>query len=534
MDAEPTLERRLLGVVEVDSGTLLVGDPAYLLPRAEDGTPGIDYASVIGAGDEPASYVDGKPVILLGSFGGDGTFPVFGEIDEYGQLARITIEFVGPDDAEDEEGPAAEDEHRRQAAIEATLLRTADQLPPLALSGPTQFVWDREVAGDQDWIVIRAGPEVKPVWRERASAEGFSRFVDARRILRERYRTDFGGLGVTTAAAAWLAEDAPDALERLGDPPLVEPDGSEDAAAAASHAGVLLNIRIRDAHRHAWDDPSVPLLSRLVGGVAPNDDFVILERLDVAGGDGFAQSLHQADGTWIVEYRDTSLGTQYQARTHDSALVVRVLLGWARRGDGWREGLDWTPLHLAPGKVVEPRSGPGDPQPNSARDGGHQAPHRVAKHRRGNEPPTTEPSGEAQLRGIASFLPAFEVPGFEFGTWGGGESRDGIMTMPYFSPGETASAFVRAVYDLGWVRPDFDWPTWMRTDEAVGLRDQPDVLARATPDQLARLLTVLIRQDRFVEGGLAASFSDGLLTAILRRAGALLAGDGKPDEGQND
>lgn len=108
MDVEPALERRFLGVVEVDSGTLLLGDPAYCLPRARDGTPGIDYESIIGAPDEPASYLAGKPVILLGCFGGDGTFPVYGEIDEYGELARVTIEFVGPDDTDEEDGDEVE------------------------------------------------------------------------------------------------------------------------------------------------------------------------------------------------------------------------------------------------------------------------------------------------------------------------------------------------------------------------------------------------------------------------------------------
>ena len=73
MDDEPALERRFLGVVEVDSGTLLLGDPLYCLPRAKDGRPGIDYESIIGASDKPASYLGGQPVILIGRFGGDGT-----------------------------------------------------------------------------------------------------------------------------------------------------------------------------------------------------------------------------------------------------------------------------------------------------------------------------------------------------------------------------------------------------------------------------------------------------------------------------
>lgn len=100
MDVEPALERRFLGEVEVDTGTLLIGDPGYCLPHTMDGTPGIDYETIIAAPDQPASYLGGKAVILLGQFGGDGTFPVYGEIDESGQLVRVTIEFVGPEDAE--------------------------------------------------------------------------------------------------------------------------------------------------------------------------------------------------------------------------------------------------------------------------------------------------------------------------------------------------------------------------------------------------------------------------------------------------
>lgn len=93
MAGEAALERRFLGMVEVDSGTLLLGDPLHCLPRARDDKPGIDYAAVLGAPDEPASYLGGKPVLLLGRFGGDGTFPVFAELDEDGFVVRVTVEF---------------------------------------------------------------------------------------------------------------------------------------------------------------------------------------------------------------------------------------------------------------------------------------------------------------------------------------------------------------------------------------------------------------------------------------------------------
>src|SRR5262249_40556734 len=38
-----------LGMVEVDGGTLVIGDPGYMLPRASQHRPGIDYQAVINA-----------------------------------------------------------------------------------------------------------------------------------------------------------------------------------------------------------------------------------------------------------------------------------------------------------------------------------------------------------------------------------------------------------------------------------------------------------------------------------------------------
>ena len=91
-------ERRFLGIVEVDSGTLVVGDPCYLLARRSRGIDGVDYEEVVrsDAAGVAVPLAD-RPVLLISGFGGDGTFPVFGEFDESG-LARVTIEFGGPDD----------------------------------------------------------------------------------------------------------------------------------------------------------------------------------------------------------------------------------------------------------------------------------------------------------------------------------------------------------------------------------------------------------------------------------------------------
>src|SRR5262249_11405513 len=96
------------------------------------------------------------------------------------------------------------------------------------------------------------------------------------------------------------------------------------------------------------------------------------------------------------------------------------------------------------------------------------------------------------------------------------------MILPYFSLSEVAWSFEQTAYDLGWVMRDFDWPTWKQTSEAQTLRDDSQALAQATPEQLARLLTVGIRQDRLCEGTLGAACESVLLTRILERAAVIL------------
>jgi Family of unknown function (DUF6508) len=67
-----------------------------------------------------------------------------------------------------------------------------------------------------------------------------------------------------------------------------------------------------------------------------------------------------------------------------------------------------------------------------------------------------------------------------------------------------------------------DWADWLQTSEAQSLASNPEAIAAATHHQLAKVLTVLMRQDRFDEGALQSAFEIGLLTAIVQRAEALL------------
>jgi hypothetical protein len=87
-----TVARRFLGVLEVDSGTIIIGDPAYLLPSRQHAKPGVDYQAVLEAdGDGDAvSFANGL-TLLIQNFGGDGPYPAYGEYED-GELLRIVIE----------------------------------------------------------------------------------------------------------------------------------------------------------------------------------------------------------------------------------------------------------------------------------------------------------------------------------------------------------------------------------------------------------------------------------------------------------
>ena len=125
-----------------------------------------------------------------------------------------------------------------------------------------------------------------------------------------------------------------------------------------------------------------------------------------------------------------------------------------------------------------------------------------------------------RLRALAPFLSKFEEPDFEFG-----------HVVSFFDSdwSSVASDFVGTCYKAGWIGKDFDgtewqsWVDWKESDEACRLRDDPGALDSATPGQLGRLLTVLIRQDRFVTGALIGAFESGLLVKILRRVAVLAA-----------
>ena len=136
---------------------------------------------------------------------------------------------------------------------------------------------------------------------------------------------------------------------------------------------------------------------------------------------------------------------------------------------------------------------------------------------------TADPGLRDRLQRLADQLPTFEAPGFTFGAWVPSTRReDGVIEMGWYQLSEEAETFTRSLG--GWITP-FDWPTWANGPEGTALLHDPPAVASASAEDLGKLLTSLVRGNRFSEGTLAWAHESGLLTAIMRRAAALLASD---------
>jgi SAM-dependent methyltransferase len=138
-----------------------------------------------------------------------------------------------------------------------------------------------------------------------------------------------------------------------------------------------------------------------------------------------------------------------------------------------------------------------------------------------------------RLRPLADLVPILEAPNADFGHWETPPPRDGVGSLGWYAFGPTAAAWRAAVAAGDWIRAGFDWPAWMATDEGRTLRDDPAAVEAATPEQLARLITAIVRSDRFTEGSIAGAFESGLLARVSRRAAALLAASGEPSTGDS-
>ena len=101
----------------------------------------------------------------------------------------------------------------------------------------------------------------------------------------------------------------------------------------------------------------------------------------------------------------------------------------------------------------------------------------------------------------------------KFGKLVGAEKMpDGTVSLPYWSEDEIVSKFYNTSYFLGLVVV-FDWSGWQ---EGIVILNNPMVdFKEFDINTLCKLLTVIIRSDKFCEGYMINCFETGTIAQIL-------------------
>lgn len=102
----------------------------------------------------------------------------------------------------------------------------------------------------------------------------------------------------------------------------------------------------------------------------------------------------------------------------------------------------------------------------------------------------------------------------KFGEWAGGEKDEkGIVQFPFCIPTKIVSQFLEIVYNMP-IIINFDWGSWEEGWEMLNNKDYNfDTLDLPTK---CKMITAIVRSDRFCEGALVSAFESGLILKILK------------------
>lgn len=89
---------------------------------------------------------------------------------------------------------------------------------------------------------------------------------------------------------------------------------------------------------------------------------------------------------------------------------------------------------------------------------------------------------------------------------------DGNLSLPFWLENEIVSKFFNAAYFLGIVKV-FDWAAWQ---EGIDILNDPESdFERCDTETLCKLITLIVRSDKFCEGFMINSFETGMMTRII-------------------
>ena len=130
------------------------------------------------------------------------------------------------------------------------------------------------------------------------------------------------------------------------------------------------------------------------------------------------------------------------------------------------------------------------------------------------------PQDPVEWKSVLAFLPGFDRPGYEAGTFVTDErTKDGTLMFPYWEYREEVLSFVRAVHESGALLEEFDWPAWQ--ERAVSYLESDEV-DNADLETCRRLLMTHVRKDRFMDGHLGEMIESGHIVEVLKRIQQIL------------
>jgi hypothetical protein len=111
---------------------------------------------------------------------------------------------------------------------------------------------------------------------------------------------------------------------------------------------------------------------------------------------------------------------------------------------------------------------------------------------------------------LTALIPKIEITK-SFGSLIVDESEEGEIQFPFYSSTNIVDEFLSIMYDENLII-NFDWPSW---EEGKRIMSQGNFIGLDS-FTLMKLLTAIVRSDRFNEGNLVANFENGNILKILQ------------------
>lgn len=120
---------------------------------------------------------------------------------------------------------------------------------------------------------------------------------------------------------------------------------------------------------------------------------------------------------------------------------------------------------------------------------------------------------ESDWKPMFDLIPSIENTE-EFGKWSGGEKdKDGVFSMPYMDLNKTVDEFLKLVYNIP-IIISYDWSSWDEGRRIAG--DAYFDFDTIDIPEKCKIITAIVRNDRYCEGALVSAFESGLILKILK------------------